>query len=221
MKACIFDLDGTIIYTIDSIKYSVNEAIVPEGLPPITDEETMAFIGNGTRELMVKVFGKYQLTDEAKMKRCCDGFDRIFAENCTRDNRAYEGMQTVLETLKADGIRLGVLSNKPDPRTKECVRKVYGDNLFDAVYGARDEVPMKPDPAGILEIMKEFGVTGEETLYIGDGDTDMISGKAAGCHTVAVLWGYRSEKILQSFAPEHVIRTPEEILNLIDKSGLS
>lgn len=217
IRACIFDLDGTIIHTLESIRYSMSKAVEKYGYPEATTEQARLFIGDGSRTLMQRYLIANGDDNETHIDESYEAYKAVFRENCTRGNRAYEGMPETLKKLKEMGIRLGVLSNKPDQRTRDCVYDIYGRELFDEVYGERDGIPLKPDPAGILSVMELLNVKGDEVLYFGDSDMDIEAGKAAGCHTVAVCWGYREEDLLKNHNPEIMIHNPSEIVQLLEQ----
>ena len=215
IKACIFDLDGTIINTVGSLRYCTSEAIALFGYPPVTDEEAMRFVGNGTRVLLRRSLEKYGDTDEEHYRKVITEYKRVFQTGCTRGNYVYEGLPEVLKSLKKQGIRLAVISNKPDEQTRKCVYDLYGRDLFELVYGEREGIPLKPDPTALKMLIAELGVEPSECLYFGDGDTDVNASNAAGCHTAAVTWGFRSREILEKCGPEFMIDRPEDILKLV------
>lgn len=217
IKACIFDLDGTIINTSESLRYSVSETMKCFGYPELDKEHTMSFVGNGGRNLIRRALALNGNNSENDLEKAHAIYKRIFKENCTRDNSAYAGMPEVLAELKKMGMKLAVISNKSQSGSENCVSKVYGKTLFDLVYGERPGVPLKPDPAGISALIEELNLKPEECLYVGDGETDMQGGNAAGCTTVGVTWGYRSREILEENGADYLIDDPKELLYLLTK----
>lgn len=211
IKACIFDLDGTIINTEESLTQSVNETLGTLGYPGIDVTQTRAFIGCGGRKFVERALSVYVKPDDELIDKAFSKYKEIFAERCTYNNKAYEGMEETLSELKSQGIKLGVISNKSQEGVESCIHKVYGDTLFDYIAGEKKGVPLKPDPAGIINAVKALEVKPEECLYIGDGDTDMIGGKAAGCITVAVTWGFRTREFLEKYNPDYIIDRPEDL----------
>lgn len=216
IKACIFDLDGTIINTEESLNQSINETLASLGYKGITLEQTRAFIGCGGRKFVERGLNVYTNPDNELIDSAYKKYKEIFAERCTYNNKAYDGMMETLLSLKERGMKLGVISNKSQQGVESCVHKVYGDTVFDYVAGEKPGVPLKPDPAGIINATGAMGVNPEECLYIGDGDTDMIGGRAAGCTTVAVTWGFRDREFLTEFNPDFVIDRPEELIDVLD-----
>ena len=213
IKACIFDLDGTLLYTLDSIAYAGNRMLEELGLPPQPLDDYRYFCGDGSENLVRRVLKAAGGFTEENI-RAGDILNRKFLrENPLYHVRVYDGLYGVLALLKDEGIRLAVFSNKPDDAAVSAVRGACGD-LFDIVRGQKKDVPIKPDPAGALAIARELGVLPEECLYLGDTWTDMKCGKAAGMKTVGVLWGYREEEELRTNGADVIIRRPGEIPGL-------
>ena len=120
--------------------------------------------------------------------------------------------------MKKQGLKTAVLSNKPHVQTIDVIETLFGKESFDVIYGQREGVPIKPDPAGVFEILRELGMTSEELLYLGDTATDMNTGKSAGAFTVGALWGFRDRKELEESHADVIIAHPLELLDYIDKS---
>ena len=211
LKLCIFDMDGTLVDTIKSIAYFANNALNKYGLPSIETEKYKKLVGNGARvlvERMVETVG----ADMAKV-------DEVFPEyNTTYDNdflyltEAYEGVCDMLADLKKLGVKTAILSNKPDVTAKKVSDALFKEGLIDVCYGARDGIALKPDPEGVFEILKEFNVTRDECLYIGDTATDIKTAKNAELESIGVLWGFRDFDELQGAGADHIIAHPSEII---------
>lgn len=216
-KACVFDLDGTLTDTLESLTYSVNETMKEIGLPGISSEQCREFVGNGAKVLIEKTLrasgdGRLDRFDEA-----FSAYQRIFNVNCTYRVAPYSGVRKMLEEMKRQGLKLGVLSNKPDRQAVYVVEQVFGKNLFDHIQGQKDGVPRKPDPSALLGIAEKFGADAGEILYVGDSEVDGATGKAAGMDTVLVSWGFRSRDILEEADPLCIADSTDEILNTIRK----
>ena len=214
-RACIFDLDGTLTDTLDSLEYSVNETMKETGLEPITKEQCRAFVGNGAKVLIEKALrasGDEELThfDEA-----FSAYQRIFGASCTYRVKPYPGVPALLDGMKKTGIKLGVLSNKPDKQAVHVVTDIFGERIFDSVHGQRDGIPRKPDPAPLLALAKELGAEPEEVLYIGDSEVDVATGRAAHIDMIAVSWGFRSREELKAAGADRIADTADEILRII------
>ena len=214
-KACIFDLDGTLTDTLESMTRSVNLTLERMGLPVITLEQCREFVGSGARRLMentLRACGDERL---ARIEEAMDIYSVVFAENCTYHAKPYDGIKEMLGKLKQEGLYLAVLSNKPDGQTRDVVQTFFGTELFDFVQGQKEGIPRKPDPAAVLLIMDKAGVSREECVYIGDSDVDMHTGKNAGVKTVGVSWGFRSKEILRETGADVIIDHPEELTAIV------
>ena len=218
-KACIFDLDGTLTDTLESLAYSVNETMKEMGMPQITTEQCREFVGNGAKVLIEKTL---KASGDEKMTRFDEAYEtylRIFDKCCTYRVKPYPGIPEMLKEMKAQGLKLGVLSNKPDRQAVHVVEEIFGKNIFDHIQGQKDGVPRKPDPTAVLSIAAEFGSDPSETLYIGDSEVDGATGKAAGMDTVLVTWGFRSRYVLEAAEPYRIVDSTDEILMTIKEKG--
>lgn len=215
MKACIFDLDGTLTNTLESMTYSVNLTLKEMGLSQITKDQCRMFVGNGARVLIEE---SLKVSGDPKASRIEEGmkiYGRIFDQNCTYHVTPYEGISEMLKALKDRGIHLAVLSNKPDRQTVKVVKEIFGDNIFDYAQGQKDGIRRKPAPDGVWYLMEQMQVSKEECLYIGDSEVDAATGKNAGLKTIGVLWGFRDRKTLETAGADHLIERPEELLQFV------
>ena len=215
MKACIFDLDGTLTNTLESMTYSVNLTLKEMGLSQITKDQCRMFVGNGARVLIEE---SLKVSGDPKASRIEEGmkiYGRIFDQNCTYHVTPYEGIPEMLKALKDRGIHLAVLSNKPDRQTVQVVKEIFGDNIFDDAQGQKDGIRRKPAPDGVWYLMEQMQVSKEECLYIGDSEVDAATGKNAGLKTIGVLWGFRDRKTLETAGADHLIERPEELLQFV------
>ena len=215
MKACIFDLDGTLTNTLESMTYSVNLTLKEMGLSQITKDQCRMFVGNGARVLIEE---SLKVSGDPKASRIEEGmkiYGRIFDQNCTDHVTLYEGIPEMLKALKDRGIHLAVLSNKPDRQTVKVVKEIFGDNIFDYAQGQKDGIRRKPEPDGVWYLMEQMQVSKEECLYIGDSEVDAATGKNAGLKTIGVLWGFRDRKTLETAGADHLIERPEELLQFV------
>lgn len=214
-KACIFDLDGTLTDTLESLSYSVNATLKEMGLGQITDEMCKAFVGNGARRLLEQSIQAAGDRDASRIDEAMEIYGRVFKEYCTYHVAPYNGIPELLENLKKMGIHLAVLSNKPHIQTKNVVRTFFGVDMFEQVYGQREGVPRKPDPTAVYEILKELGVNADECLYIGDSEVDMATGCAAKVTAVGVTWGFRTKDILIKSGADYTIEKPQELVTIV------
>lgn len=215
-KACIFDLDGTLTDTLESLTYSVNATLRELGLAQITDEQCKAFVGSGARKLIersLKVAGDSKLK---YMEEAMEVYGRIFKENCTYHVAPYEGIEEMLDKLKQAGVKLAVLSNKPHLQTRDVVAAFFKSGTFTCVQGQQEGIPRKPDPTAVFQLADELGVTREECLYIGDSDVDMKTGVAAGVTTIGVTWGFRSREVLEENGATYIVNKAKEIISIVE-----
>lgn len=214
-KACIFDLDGTLTDTLESLTYSVNATLKELGLSQITDTQCKAFVGNGARRLIEQSLQAAGDPHATRIEEAMEVYGRIFKTYCTYHVAPYEGIVDMLEELKRQGVQLAVLSNKPHLQTKDVVATFFDEGTFARVYGQQEGVPRKPDPAAVHMILDELGVQRKECLYIGDSDVDMQTGCAAGVPAVGVTWGFRTKEVLIEHGATYVVDKPEEIISIV------
>ena len=212
-KAVIFDLDGTLADTIASITYCGNLALSRFGLPSFGEEDYKHFVGDGAamlirRALLAAGDERLEHFDEVY-----EAYLEIFAKDCMYQVKPYEGICALLEELKRLSVRIAVLSNKPDRDSLRVVEALFGKGYFDFVQGQREDIPRKPDPAGVYRIMEAFVLPAGDFLYVGDSGVDMKTGRAAGIFTVGVLWGFRDRKELVENGADAVISKPLELLS--------
>jgi len=187
-EGIIFDLDGTLIHTIEDIAGSANAMFARHGLPEHGLEYYLKWIGNGAVKLIELAHG--EPVSHKQLMLYVKEFKEIYADNLHNQSRVYGGIPELLDELVARGIRISVLSNKPHHLTKEVCDFYLSGWPFDPVLGQREEVPRKPDPAAAIEIAKGWGVLPENILFVGDSDNDIYTAQAAGMEPLGVLWGY-------------------------------
>ena len=215
MKACIFDLDGTLTNTLESMTYSVNLTLEEMGLSKITKDQCRLFVGNGARVLIEKSLKAAGDTDASWIEEGMEIYGRIFDRNCTYHVTPYEGIPEMLKALKDKGIHLAVLSNKPDRQTVKVVKAIFGEELFDYAQGQKEGIRRKPEPDGVWYLMEQMHVSKEECLYIGDSEVDAATGRNAGLKTIGVLWGFRDRKTLETAGADDLIDRPDELLQFV------
>ena len=215
MKACIFDLDGTLTNTLESMTYSVNLTLEEMGLSKITKDQCRLFVGNGARVLMEKSLKAAGDTDASRIEEGMEIYGRIFDRNCTYHVTPYEGIPDMLKALKDKGIHLAVLSNKPDRQTVKVVKAIFGEELFDYAQGQKEGIRRKPEPDGVWYLIEQMHVSKEECLYIGDSEVDAATGRNAGLKTIGVLWGFRDRKTLETAGADDLIDRPDELLQFV------
>ena len=218
-QACIFDLDGTLCDSVESIAVCANRALKDFGMKEATIADFKVFVGDGV-DVLIRRLLKFGGDEKgAHFEKVKARYMEYFKEGCLLNVKPYPGIVEALQELKKQGARLGVLSNKPHENTVEVIREVFGEGVFDLVQGQSDAFPRKPDPAGALYLAKQFGVKPEACMYMGDTGTDMETGTAAGMYTVGVLWGFRDEKELREHRADCVISDAADLVRIYEKGG--
>jgi phosphoglycolate phosphatase len=213
-RACIFDLDGTLSDTLESIAYYSNAALTQCGYRAIPAADYRRIVGDGADMQMHRMLnilrGEGNYTEE-EIKSLRSVYNALYASDPLYLVKPYPGMAETLSLLKRNGLRTAVLSNKPDAWVQPIVRGLYPAGGFDLCIGQRPEIPRKPAPDGALLIARKLGVQPAECLYVGDTNTDMKTGAAAGMITVGVLWGFRGRQELEENHARYIIEKPEEL----------
>ncbi len=212
-RAAVFDLDGTLANTLEDLADSMNVTLASFGLPTHPLEPYRYYVGKGMLNLARSAAPEG--TDEDVLVQIRDRMVDHYRHNWSHKTRPYDGIPDLLEQLKKRGLRLAVLSNKPDEFTKDMVEKFF-PGTFEYVSGARDGVPIKPDPTAAAFIAQVFGLEPSNCLYFGDTNTDMKTGRAAGMFTVGVSWGFREVLELTEAGAQAIIDTPAEALRFLD-----
>ncbi len=217
-KACIFDLDGTLANTLDSIAYFANSALKECGYDTIETNKYRYLVGEGADKLIHRmldtVCGTHSYT-EADAQKLRKIYDDLYEGNPTHIVTNYSGIHETIAALKTTGIKLAVLSNKPHNCTAAIIGALFDTGTFDLYYGQREQVARKPSPQGALLIAQELGTEPKDCLYIGDTNTDMKTGAAAGMDTVGVLWGFRDEHELKENNAKYIVETPRQIYEIV------
>lgn len=215
IKACIFDLDGTLTDTLDSLVFSVGETLKEMGLSEITREQCQAFIGSGARRLLEDSLDAAGDVGHTRIEEAMAIYKRIFDINCTYKVVPYDGIIEVLKEMKEKNIKTAVLSNKPHKQTVKVVKEILGEELIDWAQGQQDDVPRKPSPEAVYMILERFGVSREECLYVGDSEVDIQTGTNAGVTTIGVTWGFRSKAELLEAGANNLIDKAEGLLKFL------
>lgn len=208
----IFDLDGTLLNTLDDLASAANAALAEAGFPPRTTEEIRAFIGNGVARLIGRAVPEG--TDDSVKAAILRRFKAIYIENVNIKTVPYPGILTMLRELNRLGVRCAVNSNKVDDATRLLCDTHFGDLLAMAL-GEKEGIPKKPAPDGAFYIMKTLGVTPERTLYVGDGDADLLTAQNAGIDCAWVSWGYRRAEELEGIRIPHTCDSVEALQRFI------
>ncbi len=214
IKACVFDMDGTVSDTIESIRFFGNSALEKYDLKGHTADDYKIMVGNGAAILVRRMVEKNGCTDEEVYQKVLKEYNQTYDNDFLYLTKPYDGIVELLDALRARGILTAVLSNKPHSTTLKVADALFGDR-FDVVFGQREGKPIKPDPTVLKEILADWGIAPEECMYLGDTGTDMQTGKGGGAFTVGVLWGFRSEQELRENGADVIISTPAQALELL------
>jgi len=216
-KFCVFDLDGTLLNTLGNIGGNMNRALEDFGIEPFPLEQYRYFVGNGSRNLTERALAaRGKLTPEF-FEEFYPHFFAIYEAVPDRGVTVYDEIETLLSALKERGIRLAVCTNKPNAAAQKSVAGFFDEGTFDDVIGAVDGMALKPAPDGAIEVLKQLGVTPEESIYVGDTWVDMQTGKSLGAFTIGVLWGFREYDELKSNGADLIVEKPSEIMDYIKK----
>ena len=210
IKCCIFDLDGTLLNTIPSITHYINKTFREEGFSEICESDTVRFIGNGASKLIERSLKRVGSYSEETHKRVLKRYNSLYDTDPYYLTEPYGGIFELLSELRNHGIKLAVLSNKPDSTTKLCVSHFFGDS-FDFVMGGRDDLPLKPSPDSTFEMLRALFALPSETVFIGDSDVDIITGKNAGVAlTLGAVWGFRGREELSLVGADILADNPSD-----------
>lgn len=214
IKACVFDMDGTISDTIESIKFFGNNALRKYGLTECSTDEYKIMVGNGAAILVRRMVEKSGCDDEVIFQKVFEEYSTTYDNDFLYLTKPYDDILELLDALRARGILTAVFSNKPHSTTLKVAKALFGDR-FDVVIGQREGKPIKPDPTVLNEILENWGILPQECMYLGDTGTDMQTGKSGGAFTVGVLWGFRSEQELRENGADAIIAKPLEALDFL------
>ena len=217
LLAALFDLDGTLIDSLADLAGSMNEALGEMGLPTHDLEAYRYFIGDGVASLIDRALPAGR-RDPQTVGRVAELYRAAYGRNWHQQTRPYAGIVELLAALAADGVPLAVLSNKPQAFTEWCVQHFFPDHTFTHVFGQREGVPHKPDPAGALEIAQELQLAPASVGFIGDTATDMRTAVAAGMFALGVSWGFRPVQELVENGAREIVGHPEELRPFFRKS---
>ena len=240
IKAAFFDLDGTLVNSIGGLRASMNLTMKKFGYNEISEKQTKQYVGDGYHKFMERTLkatadSLYAKAEKAERKNpdmamelemqaddvlasfdeACEEYLKVYAEHYLDDSAPYPGMRETLDSLKAQGIKIACITNKPKVATDKTLSEAFGPGYFDYIVCDDGIVPRKPDPTGCRNAMKALGVSEDEVLYLGDTKTDMQTAKNAGLKSVGCLYGFRDEKELKSNGADYLIKEPSELLPIV------
>lgn len=210
----IFDLDGTLLNTIDDLAAAANHALVACGFPPRSTEECCQFVGSGVTKLLERSLPDGAKTQE-NIARMRTEFLAYYDQHLWEATHPYPGITDALQTLQARGIKLAVASNKYQRATEKLITHFFPQIAFSAVYGQREGVPVKPHPQIVQDCLSCAQEPAEHCLFIGDSDVDMQTAQNAAVRACGVTWGFRSREVLAAYHPAYLIDIPHELVNCV------
>ncbi|MCM1055639.1 MAG: HAD family hydrolase [Bacteroides sp.] len=213
-KYAIFDLDGTLLNTLEDMADAGNYALSTMGLPIHETEKYKYFVGNGIPILIKRICPKG--SGEELTERVHKAFSEYYGAHCLDKTEPYEGIEDMLSELKSAGVVSGVVTNKDHDFSLKLINDFFGDNI-DIVCGRRDGFPKKPDPYSVNYVIERLGADKKDVIYAGDSNVDMETAKNAGLASCGVLWGFRTEKELRDSGARYTAAVPADLLNIIIK----
>lgn len=211
-KAVIFDLDGTLLNTLDDLADSTNYALSRFGYPTRTIDEVRQFVGNGVAKLIERAIPEGK--NNPNFEKCLAIFKENYAQNMYNKTAPYNGIIEMLSNLKSKGIKIAVVSNKFDLAVKELCKK-YFEGFIDFAAGENEAqgIKKKPAPDTVISVLNEFNFAPEDAVYVGDSDVDIMTAKNSKMPCISVTWGFRDEKFLLENGATILINAPSEIYN--------
>lgn len=212
VQAVIFDLDGTLLNTIEDLGEAVNHALSLHGYPLHLLEEYRGMVGHGVRNLVTQALPKELQADESLIDTCLAQFKDYYTAHIDVHTRPYPGMVEVVQQLHAHGVKLAIASNKFQSGTETLIAEFFPGIPFVAVLGNRPGYPLKPDPEIVGEVLRQASASPSQTVMVGDSLTDMKTASNGGIRAIAVSWGYRALEPSPAYA---LVHSPSELLSLI------
>ena len=210
-KLVLFDLDGTLLDTIDDLKEAVNHAMELRGFPTFTRDEAMAMVGHGARNLMRKALPNGH-KDDNMVDAAYNDFRAYYITHIDVYTKPFPGIQDLLAKLHQEGVMLAVASNKFQEGTEHLIKEFFPEIPFVAVLGGRPDFPLKPDPEIVGEVLRKAGIEKEDAVMVGDSDTDMETAANGGIRGIAVGWGYRDMREIEGLT---IVETVKELQKML------
>ncbi len=210
----IFDLDGTLLNTLEDLADAVNHVMRTNQYPERTIEEVRHFVGNGIRRLMEQAVPEHVTDDE--FERVFEEFKNYYTENCQIKTCAYDGIMPLLQTLNQKGYAMAIVSNKNHGAVCE-LNEIYFKEYIEVAIGQKDGIRKKPAPDTVFQALKELGKGSDGAIYVGDSEVDFATAQNSGMDCVLVSWGFRTLEELSEFTPTALVHKPEELLGVLEK----
>ena len=211
----IFDIDGTLLNTIDAISYHLNKTFKDYSLREVPTDKVREFVGNGPRVLIEKSLDYAGFIGEDELREeIYNTYNKAYDDNPLYLTKPFEGIKQELDTIKSRGEIITAFSNKPDSTSNMVLKEIFGKDYFDYILGYREDYERKPSPEGIMIIANHFDVPFSQILYFGDSEVDMKCGKNASIFTIGCSWGFRDREVLEAENPDAIIDSPSQITSI-------
>lgn len=214
IKAILFDLDGTLLNTLDDIKNSVNYMLKKHGFKERTLDEIRSFVGDGAKQMIERSIGFTEPKEQ--VLECLSTYEAHYEIHKADLTKPYDGVYDLLNQLKEKNIRLAVVSNKPMPQVIPLIEGLF-PGYFEVILGETSELKRKPSPEMLFYAIEALNLSKKDVLFVGDSDVDMQTAINANVDAIAVLWGFRDETVLKKYQPKYIVNHPKEILTIINK----
>lgn len=211
-KAVIFDMDGTVLDTLEDLTDTLNHALLKNNMPLHTLDEVRGFVGNGLRVMLERAVPAG--TDEETMTLVFNAFKEHYKIHCNDKTHPYDGIKELMKELKAYGIKMAIVSNKVDSAVKD-LSKIYFDDLVDVAIGEKTGIARKPAPDMVYEAMRILDVEKSDAVYVGDSDVDYNTAVNSGLPCISVLWGFKTKEFLESLGATCFAEKPSDIKTII------
>lgn len=212
IKAVVFDLDGTLLDTLDDLSNATNWALLHNRLPGRTIDEVRRFVGNGVRRLIERAVPAG--TDSELFEQTFADFKAYYVDHCQEHTRPYHGIPEMLQALKARGFRLAIVSNKLQAGVDELYARFFSDTV-DVAIGESPEIQRKPAPDMVQEALRQLGITASEAVYVGDSDVDLLTARNSGLPCISVLWGFRDREFLEGHGATFFASAPADVVEAL------
>lgn len=211
--AVIFDLDGTLLDSVEDIRFVLNQTLIKYDLPQVTRGQTVAYIGNGAKELVRLAIGD---ENAERLDVILADYIAAYARSDNPQSKLFDGEREFLHKIKAKGIKSAILTNKPHSAALKANEIFFGGFAFDCIQGQEDGLPLKPAPQSVQRVLDKLGVQSGKCLFVGDGEADIQAAKNVGMDCVSVLWGYRTKEQLSAAGGKIFANNFKELLQIID-----
>ncbi len=221
--AVIFDLDGTLLNTLDDLTAAIDHALIGLSRESLTAERVRRFVGNGVPKLIKRaLFYTSGMDSESAgvpdmFDECLEMFTEYYNEHSADRTRLYDGIKDMLKSLNVAHVKTAVVTNKYDAAAQALKEKFFPE--VDFIVGTRDGIRPKPAPDGVERALKALGAERSDCIYVGDGETDIATAKNCGLPVAAVTWGFRDRDELAALSPDHIVDSPRELLDLLERLG--